>query len=420
MEISSSEFIDVNVDVSATASYETLQCKSQLNNLYVTERYGKRFVLKTLKPEFASQSMYNSLLKKEFDLMSQLDHPNIVRFWAMEDVPQLGKAIVMEYVDGDSLKDFIATNPSDQVRYKIVMELLSAMDYMHSKQIIHRDLKPSNILITHNGHNVKVIDFGLADGDDYTIFKTTMGTLKYASPEQLNASSKLNYRTDIYSFGKILQFVFPNKYKQLAERCLNVDPNNRPQSARDIIVILQLSQRKKMGFVIAALVVVFLCVLVVSDIFVKSKYQEAMQEVDKMEVLVSDVAEVVELIELEQVTKKSIDSVVQQMLDDLYAIYNPIIADIKSGKIEYYEIASARVDKTIPEVFDLMRRYEEMASNDTILLNELKNTWNTHRSDILRRIYSDYISNLPLFYNEYDAGRINQAEFDSLCMQWSK
>ena len=198
MDVSSSEFIDVDADVSSSASYTLLECKSNLNNLYLMVRSGKRFVLKTLKPEFASQSMYQALLRKEFDLMTQLDHQNIVHFLSMEDIPNLGTAIVMEYIDGVTLKEFLATNPDDKVRHKIIFELLDAMAYMHSKQIIHRDLKPSNILIASNGCNVKVIDFGLADGDDYAIFKSSAGTLKYASPEQLNPDWKIDSRTDIW------------------------------------------------------------------------------------------------------------------------------------------------------------------------------------------------------------------------------
>jgi serine/threonine protein kinase len=153
--------------------------------------------------------MYQAFLCKEFDLMTQLDHQNIVHFLSMENIPNLGTAIVMEYIDGVTLKEFLATNPDDKLRHKIIFELLDAMAYMHSKQIIHRDLKPSNILITNNCCNVKVIDFGLADGDDYTIFKSSAGTLKYASPEQLNPDWKIDSRTDIYSFGKILELVFP-------------------------------------------------------------------------------------------------------------------------------------------------------------------------------------------------------------------
>ena len=149
--------------------------------------------------------------------MAKLNHPNIVHFLSLEDIPNLGVAIVMEYIDGVTLKDFLATNPNDKVRHKIIFELLDALNYMHSKQIIHRDIKPSNILITHNGNNVKIIDFGLSDSDDYTVFKVSSGTLAYASPEQLTPNSIVDNRTDIFSFGKILQLLFPTKYSKIAK-----------------------------------------------------------------------------------------------------------------------------------------------------------------------------------------------------------
>lgn len=141
------------------------------NRLYKAQRYGKWFVLKGLKPEFQRKEVYARLLTKEFELGVQMDHPNIARTFSKETDPVAGSCIVMEYVDGCTLKEFLAQRPSRKTRMKVVRELLSAMSYYHSKQIVHRDLKPGNILVTHNGHNVKIIDFGLADTDYHGVFK---------------------------------------------------------------------------------------------------------------------------------------------------------------------------------------------------------------------------------------------------------
>lgn len=411
MDLSSSEFIDVDADVSSSASYTLLECKSNLNNLYLMVRSGKRFVLKTLKPEFASQSMYQALLRKEFDLMTQLDHQNIVHFLSMEDIPNLGTAIVMEYIDGVTLKEFLATNPDDKVRHKIIFELLDAMAYMHSKQIIHRDLKPSNILIASNGCNVKVIDFGLADGDDYTIFKSSLGTLRYASPEQLNQDRVIDSRTDIYSFGKILELVFPKKYQPIVKLCLNENPDKRPQNVVELKRIFWGRVQRKykvFGFIFLFAV---LAVVVGALTYVNSKVKPIEQQIVLIENQVNPIVELQEKNNLN-------DEISQSLINDLYSIYQPIIDSIESGDIKYYEIADSKMNKALPKVFALMERYEKIASNDTVLLNVLKSTWNTHRIDLLRRIYLEYIDEMPLFHEEYEADRISKLEYDSLMKEW--
>ena len=411
MDVSSSEFIDIDADVSSSVSYTLLECKSNLNNLYLMMRYGKRFVLKTLKPEFANQSMYQALLRKEFDLMTQLEHQNIVHFLSMEDIPNLGTAIVMEYIDGVTLKEFLATNPDDKVRHKIIFELLDAMAYMHSKQIIHRDLKPSNILITSNGCNVKVIDFGLADGDDYTIFKSSLGTLRYASPEQLNQDRVIDSRTDIYSFGKILELVFPKKYQPIVKLCLNEDPDKRPQNVVELKKIFRGRVQRKYKVFVAVFLFILLAVVVGALTYVNNKVKPIEQQIVLIENQVNPIVELQEKNNLN-------DEISQSLINDLYSIYQSIIDSIESGDIKYYEIANAKMEKALPKVFSLMECYEDIAGNDTVLLNGLKSTWNTHRIDLLRRIYLEYIDEMPLFHEEYEANRISKLEYDSLMKEW--
>lgn len=156
------------------------------NQLVKVKRQGRWFLLKGLKAEYRSKPVYLELLKKEYALMVQLDHPNIVKAYAKEMNDEMGPCIVMEYIDGMTLDRFLESKPTRQARRKVVDQLVDALAYIHSKQIVHRDLKPSNILITRNGNNVKIIDFGLSDADDYAILKQSAGTLKYMAPEQKN------------------------------------------------------------------------------------------------------------------------------------------------------------------------------------------------------------------------------------------
>lgn len=213
------------------------------NRLYKAKRYGKWFVLKGLKPEFQRKAVYSELLTKEFELGVQMDHPNIAHTFSFETDPVAGPCIVMEYVDGCTLKEFLAQSPSRAVRMKVAKEILSAMSYFHGKQIIHRDLKPDNILITHNGHNVKIIDFGLADTDYHGILKQPAGSDKYAAPEQKSGGVPLDCRADIYAFGVILRQIFPHAYQGVARKCTQPDREKRFGNAEEILQRMERRQR---------------------------------------------------------------------------------------------------------------------------------------------------------------------------------
>ena len=214
------------------------------NRLFKAQRYGKWFVLKGLKPEYQGKAVYNELLTKEFELGVQLDHPNIARIFSKESCdPVAGPCVVMEYVDGCTLKEFLKQNPSGSVRMKIAKEILAAMAYYHSKQIIHRDLKPDNILITNNGHNVKIIDFGLADSDWHGILKQPAGSNKYAAPEQVAGDVPLDCRADIYAFGVILRQLYPHRYGSIVRKCTQANREKRFSNADEILQRLQRSRQ---------------------------------------------------------------------------------------------------------------------------------------------------------------------------------
>ena len=205
------------------------------NVTYKAQRYGKWYFLKTLKPEFATKSQYIDLLAKEFDLTVQLDHPNIVRTIAIEHDETIGDVIVLEYIDGVTLTEFKRQKHPTNIYVKIVSELLNALAYIHSKQIIHRDLKPDNILITNNGNNVKIIDFGFSDADYYYSLKLPSGTKKYIAPEQLNVPETVDCRADIYSLGVILsELKLPHPYKKIARKCMQTDRERRYDSVLSI------------------------------------------------------------------------------------------------------------------------------------------------------------------------------------------
>ena len=234
--------------------YEEIPSES-FNCLYKAQRYGKWFVLKSLKPEFQHKEVYTRLLTKEFELGVKMEHPNIAHTFSKETDPVAGPCIVMEYVDGVTLKEFLAQKPNRKIRMKIAYELLSAMSYYHSLQIVHRDLKPDNILVTRNGHNVKIIDFGLADSDWHGILKQPAGSDKYAAPEQKAGNVPIDCRADLYSFGKILRQLFPLRYRSVVHKCVQEDREKRFSNAEEVLQRMQRHERTMPAVAVLALVI---------------------------------------------------------------------------------------------------------------------------------------------------------------------
>ncbi len=197
------------------SDFTPIPCKG-FNILCKAKRYGRWWVLKGLKEQYRQDENYKNLLHKEFDILISLQHPNIVSAYSMEEIPEMGTCIVMEWIDGITLEHWSGKKTEGE---GIFLQLLDAVHYIHAKQIVHRDLKPSNIIITHNGNYVKLIDFGLSDTDDFAILKQPAGTPGYISPEQA-ASRQADIRNDIFSIGCILEKILPGKpYTAIIKRC---------------------------------------------------------------------------------------------------------------------------------------------------------------------------------------------------------
>lgn len=197
------------------SDFTPIPCKG-FNILCKAKRYGRWWVLKGLKEQYRQDENYKNLLHKEFDILISLQHPNIVSAYSVEEIPEMGTCIVMEWIDGITLEHWSGRKPEGE---GIFLQLLDAVHYIHAKQIVHRDLKPSNIMITHNGNHVKLIDFGLSDTDDFAILKQPAGTQGYISPEQI-VSQQADIRNDIFSIGCILEKILPGKpYTAIIKRC---------------------------------------------------------------------------------------------------------------------------------------------------------------------------------------------------------
>ena len=225
-----SNFTDIREDYVSNSGY---------TRLLKARRFGKTYMLKCLKKDYLFTPMYRMALNKEFEIGLQFEHTNICRTIGMEDVDELGPAIILEYIDGETLESFMSkgllTKP---LARKFFTQIKDVLQYIHNKQTIHRDLKPSNIMVTHNGLNIKLIDFSLSDNDTFNIFKAPGGTSGYKAPELFQPNAKSDIRCDIYSLGVLASYmaetVNDKAMMQIARRCINHDPEQRPASMEEI------------------------------------------------------------------------------------------------------------------------------------------------------------------------------------------
>lgn len=163
--------------------------------------------VKVLRPEFVDDEEFLAKFKREAEAVANISHPNIVNVY---DVGCDGKVnyIVMEYVDGQNLKEIIKSEGTldEYTALDITKQIARALSAAHKKGVIHRDIKPHNILISSEGRNVKVADFGIAKAatnSTMTNIGSIIGSVHYFSPEQAKGKPVKN-NADLYSLGIVL------------------------------------------------------------------------------------------------------------------------------------------------------------------------------------------------------------------------
>jgi len=252
-----------------------------MGEVYVAQdtRLAREVALKVLPPDLASSPVSRARFEREARAVAALSHPNIM---AIHDFGEHeGTAFaVMELLEGKTLRELLDQGPlppGKAVDY--ARQMARGLAAAHGKGITHRDLKPSNLFITRDGQ-LKILDFGVAsvavpwnerpDGESPTLSRTEpgvlVGTVGYMSPEQVRGQT-VDQRSDIFSFGAVLyemlsgerafrglfpadvmsailkeeprpSFALPPALEAIIGRCLEKNPADRLQSARDLLFAL--------------------------------------------------------------------------------------------------------------------------------------------------------------------------------------
>lgn len=241
---------------------------------------SNRLALKVVRPELANDPDFRARFEREARIQSQLVHPSIGRVFDL--IAFDGHlAIVMEFIDAPTLREVLAAGPVAPADARaIATELAAALLAAHEAQVVHRDIKPENLFITRDRLGrvgCKLIDFGVAKGaPGGELYQTAMagsrsfvGTFAYASPEQVTGELVADHRSDLYSLGVVLWEMLsgvrpyghldsafsvqtavvneplpdlpdecPEDLQRLVVELTRKSPDERPQSAEEVVALL--------------------------------------------------------------------------------------------------------------------------------------------------------------------------------------
>lgn len=190
-------------------------------------RRGTKYII--LKSAVHKDAMTTEFLRREYELGSTLSHSCIVTTLGFEEDTPAGPALILEYLEGVSLEEYIATHPTDSATDRIIDDILDGTDYLHHRGVLHNDIKPSNIVVSPHGA-ARIIDFGLSISDD-SVYKGCMGGSQgYSAPEIMAGKGPAGAASDIYSIGLFIRHMSGRKYRRIIDRCCRQSPAERYQS----------------------------------------------------------------------------------------------------------------------------------------------------------------------------------------------
>lgn len=435
--ITSGSFREMTDSFSKFHDYRQLSYRGAGYSVLYTVLSGERkLFLKALNKEQGISSENLARLQREYKLMERLyGNEHIVRCIGWREDAEVGPCIVMEYVDGETLADYLKTHPSNKEKKRILNELLDAVGFIHKHQIVHNDLKPENILVTHNGHNVKLIDFGYADCDS-TIDKATGGTKAFASPELIRRETT-GVVSDIYSLGFIIKLLFPRRYGWVVRKCQREEAPKRYQRVSEVGKAIR---RREIAIWLALVAMVMaLAVLGWPKKHIEEVSASAQMEPVPHVVTVPDTVVIVqehrdtvviehsnpvkqshtktkkeESVVGNQVSLSNLDSI-HQAYQVLYKRFEKEIQDgMKSGVIAYWDYGEIYKDRFVLEMEEL---HNSMRPKDLASQAQFETDFKVVSKELVSKLSGLYVGKLPSIGW---VGQENPRKADSLRIECQK
>ena len=368
-------------------------------NLYEATCDGKKCLLKTSLPG------QTSLLRREYDISCNLQHPYILTPLRYSEDTPVGPAIVMEYVEGCTLTEFVAKGQSHEVLRRLLAEILDAVDYLHKKGLIHNDLKPDNILVSNIGSHIRIIDFGLSDKDAEYLIKRLGGTDESSAPEVIEDNPDIPFTasSDVWSLGYIIRIMFPGRYRAIVRKCCRQNPKNRYPDIVSLEKALRNADRLRRFLI--SLPFVF-CAIVIIAMSAYSYHQKRLHEEAslkyKIDSLRNEIPQVEELKRrLAELQKDS--AYVAKIEKDIKKMYQEAMDAIQNTKLVPYQEFGNFVHRMryVMRVGDYMRyeipdRYQPEAE--------------TYYGKYLYKL-NDAIATMPTLEEAFEKGEISEEEY---------
>ena len=374
-------------------------------NLYEATCDGKKCLLKTSLPG------QTSLLRREYDISCNLQHPYILTPLRYSEDTPVGPAIVMEYVEGCTLTEFVAKGQPHEILRRLLAEILDAVDYLHKKGLIHNDLKPDNILVSNIGSHIRIIDFGLSDKDAEYLIKRLGGTDGSSAPEVIedNPDVPFTASSDVWSLGYIIRIMFPSRYKGIVRKCRRQKPKDRYPDIVSLEKALRNADRLRRFLI--SLPFVF-CAIVIIAMSAYSYHQKRLQEEASLKYKIDSIRNEIQhevIYDTLLTTQNVVQTIYQTVYDTLVTtkhevthetIYDTLLTT--KHEVTYETVVDTVIVESSPQVEELKRRLAQLQKDSAYVAKIEKD---------IRKMYLDTKKNLE------DPDKVPYMDFGDLYMK---
>ncbi len=194
-------------------------------DLLVLKEANREKLAVCIKPAYRNRPQYKKVLDREFAKCKDFDHPNILKYEALQETGDCGPCILAEWEDCRTLSDYAAEAHSEEEKKSVITQIAEALEYLHARRCVHGALTPAVIFVTTKGDTVKILNFRqrYADG-----LKQPAESLRFIAPEAKDGTVTIDARADIYSLGQVVRCLdMPLSYQAVVNGCCSFGRSER-------------------------------------------------------------------------------------------------------------------------------------------------------------------------------------------------